>query len=136
MIGDMLNNNKRRDVCTRLDQVMFCGKKYRQDKRSGYYVCTSGVRQRLHVAMWEQAAGREVPAGCVIHHLDWDKTHNVIENLVCVTVSEHNLIHNPPATKRTVLIPRLEVVSTDMKLKEREVLTCLPVCDIMSVARS
>ena len=47
--------------------------------------------------MWEQAAGREVPPGCVVHHLDWDKTHNEISNLVCVTVEEHNLIHNPPA---------------------------------------
>lgn len=122
---------------TRVDQVLYLGKKYRQDKKTGYYVCTSGVRQRLHVAMWEQAAGREVPAGCVVHHLDWNKTHNVIENLVCVTVSEHNLIHNPPAAKRTVLVavPWADV-STDMKLKGREVLTCLPVCDIISIARS
>ena len=48
------------------------------------------------MAMWEQAAGREVPPGCVIHHLDWDKNNNVIENLVCVTTWEHNMIHNPP----------------------------------------
>ena len=95
MIGDMLNNNKRRDVKTREDQVMYMGKKYRRDKRTGYYVCTTGKRrQRLHVAMWEHEAGREVPPGCVVHHLDWDKTHNEISNLVCVLVSEHNLIHN------------------------------------------
>ena len=58
MIGDMLNNNKRRDVKTRADQVMFYGKKYRQDKKTGYYVCTTasetGNRKRLHVAMWEE----------------------------------------------------------------------------------
>ena len=114
MIGDLLNTNKRREVRTRLDQVMYMGRKYRQDKKTGYYVCTTGERKRLHVAMWEHEAGREVPPGCVIHHLDWNKSNNIIENLVCVTVSEHNLIHNPPATKRTVLIPRLEVVSTDM----------------------
>lgn len=53
-------------------------------------------RKRLHDAMWEEAAGREVPPGCVIHHVDWVKTHNEVGNLVCVTVSEHNLIHNPP----------------------------------------
>lgn len=47
MIGDMLNTNKRREVRTRLDQVMFCGKKYRQDKKTGYYVCTSGSRRSL-----------------------------------------------------------------------------------------
>ena len=44
--------------------------------------------------VWQAGTARR---GCVIHHLDWNKTHNVIENLVCVTVSEHNLIHNPPA---------------------------------------
>jgi hypothetical protein len=65
-------------------------------RRPGYMVCTSGERKRLHVAMWEQAAGREVPPGCVIHHLDWNKNNNVIDNLVCVTTWEHNMIHNPP----------------------------------------
>lgn len=61
MIGDLFNNNKRKDVCTRLDQVMYMGKKYRQDKKTGYYVCTSGNRKRLHVAMWESVAGRNCP---------------------------------------------------------------------------
>ena len=62
MIGDLLNNNKRREVRTRADQVMFMGKKYRQDKRTGYYVCTTGKKRvRLHVAMWEAYWGREVP---------------------------------------------------------------------------
>ena len=96
MIGDMLNNNKRRDVKTRADQVLYLGKKYRQDKRTGYYVCTSGDRKRLHVAMWEAEAGCVVPPGCVIHHVDWVKTNNTIENLVCVLVSEHERIHNTP----------------------------------------
>lgn len=96
MIGDMLNNNKRREVKTREDQVMYMGKKYRQDKKTGYYVCTSGSRKRLHVAIWEAEAGRRVPPGCVIHHVDWVKTHNEIFNLVCVTVSEHERIHNTP----------------------------------------
>lgn len=94
MIGDLLNTNKRREVRTRADQVMFMGKKYRQDKRTGYYVCTTGTRERLHVAMWEAYWGREVPRGCVIHHLDWNKTHNEISNLICVTVEEHETIHN------------------------------------------
>ena len=96
MIGDCLNTNKRREVCTRLDQQMYLGKKYRQDKKTGYYVCTSGDRKRLHVAMWEAEAGVIVPPGCVIHHVDWNKTNNTVENLVCVTVAEHERIHNTP----------------------------------------
>jgi len=31
MIGDMLNNNKRREVKTREDQRLFMGKKYRRE---------------------------------------------------------------------------------------------------------
>ena len=96
MIGDLLNTNKRREVKTREDQVMYLGKKYRQDKKTGYYVCTSGNRRRLHVAMWETEAGVAVPPGCVIHHVDWVKTNNIISNLVCVTVAEHERIHNTP----------------------------------------
>lgn len=94
-IGDYDGKSRNtRHVRTREDQVMFMGKKYRRDKKTGYMVCTSGKRQRLHVAMWEAYWGREVPRGCVIHHLDWNKTHNEISNLICVTVEEHETIHN------------------------------------------
>ena len=95
MLGDMLNNNKRKDVRTRIDQVQFNGKKYTMDPRSGYYTCTTGKgRKRLHVAVWETHWGRRVPPGCVIHHMDWNKKNNSIENLICLTVQEHNLVHN------------------------------------------
>ena len=41
--------------------------------------------------VWQAGTARR---GCVIHHVDWVKTHNEISNLVCVTVSEHERIHN------------------------------------------
>lgn len=94
MIGDMFNNNRRRDVCTREGQKLYMGKKYAIEQKTGYYVCTSGNRKRLHIAIWEHEHGMEVPPGCVIHHLDWNKNNNVIENLVCLTVSEHERVHN------------------------------------------
>lgn len=98
MLGDMFNNNRRRNVCTREGQRMYMGKKYAKEEATGYYVCTSldenGRRRRLHIAMWEQQYDREVPPGCVIHHLDWNKSHNVIENLVCLTIWEHEQVHN------------------------------------------
>ena len=96
MLGDMLNNNKRRNVRTREGQRMYMGRKYAIEKGTGYMICTSGKRRRLHDVMWETEAGREIPPGCIIHHLDWDKSNNTVENLVCVTISEHNRIHNPP----------------------------------------
>lgn len=94
MIGDMFNNNKRRNVCTREGQKMYNGKKYAQDPATGYYVCTSGSRRRLHVVIWEHEHGVRVPEGCIIHHLDWNKTNNSIENLICLTVAEHEQVHN------------------------------------------
>lgn len=95
MIGDMFNNNKKRNVCTREGQKMYNGKKYAQDKETGYYVCTSGDRKRLHVAIWEHEHGEAVPPGHVIHHKDWNKLNNNIENLYCITIREHELIHTP-----------------------------------------
>lgn len=94
MIGDLWNTNKKRDVCTREGQRMYMGKKYAVEKETGYLVCTTGDRQRLHVAIWEHEMGMKVPEGCVIHHLDWNKTHNEIKNLVCVAVQDHERIHN------------------------------------------
>lgn len=46
MIGDLFNMNKRKDVRTREDQVMYMGKKYRQDKKT----------RLLCVYDWEQDA--------------------------------------------------------------------------------
>ena len=92
-IGDFDKVNKKK-VITREGQKLYMGKKYAQDKRTGYYTCTSGDRKRLHVAIWEHEHGVRVPPGCVIHHLDWNKNNNNIENLICVTVWEHECVHN------------------------------------------
>lgn len=92
-IGNFDKVNTRK-VITREGQRMYMGKKYAREEATGYYVCTSGSRKRLHVAMWEQRWGREVPEGCVIHHLDWNKANNTVENLVCLTVEEHERVHN------------------------------------------
>ena len=97
MLGDLFNNNKRKDVCTREGQRFYLGVKYSVEAGTGYLVSTTtmgGKRRRLHVVMWEHEAGREVPPGCVIHHVDWNKGHNTVDNLVCVTIEEHEKIHN------------------------------------------
>lgn len=93
-IGDYDRVNRRK-IITREGQVLYMGHKYSRDPRTGYYTCTSGrARTRLHVAMWQHEAGRRVPPGCVVHHLDWDKSNNIIDNFVCLTVEEHNRVHN------------------------------------------
>ena len=98
MLGDLFNNNKRKDVCTREGQKLYMGKKYAIEKETGYLVCTTGKRERLHIVKYreEVLGGKEVPPGYVIHHKDWNKTNNDIKNLVCITVREHELIHTPP----------------------------------------
>ena len=94
-IGDFDGKSRNtRQVCTRVGQTMYMGKKYAQDPSTGYYVCTSGNRKRLHVAIWEHEHGMEVPEGCIIHHKDWCKTNNDVTNLTCVTVEDHEKIHN------------------------------------------
>ena len=96
-IGDFdAKARNRRKTVTREGQKLYNGKKYAQDKKTGYYICTTTPRKRLHVAIWEHEHGMEVPPGCIIHHKDWCKTNNSVENLTCVTVEDHNLIHNPP----------------------------------------
>lgn len=92
-IGNFDKVNTRK-VVTREGQKLYMGKKYAIEQKTGYYVCTSGSRKRLHVAIWEHEHGMEVPPGCVIHHLDWNKSNNDIENLICVSIEEHEKIHN------------------------------------------
>lgn len=96
MIGDLWNNNKRRDVCTREGQRFYRGKKYAVEKETGYLVCTTGNRKRLHVAMYEQEIlkGEAIPPGYVIHHIDCNKNNNTINNLCCISIEEHEWIHN------------------------------------------
>lgn len=83
-------------MCTRIGQVIYKGKKYAIEKETGYLVCTTGKRERLHIVKYreEVLGGKEVPPGCVIHHLDWNKNNNTVENLVCLTIWEHECVHN------------------------------------------
>ena len=103
-IGDFALRSREKKIELKDNQMMFEGKKYRQDASTGYWVCTtaekSGNRKRLHVAMWESFWGWELPPGCVVHHKDWVKTHNEVGNFLCLTQDEHNSIHNPPAAER------------------------------------
>ena len=105
-IGDFDKVNRRK-VKTRLDQRLYLGKKYRTDPATGYMVCTSGSRKRLHDAIWEYENNQELPDGCVVHHIDWDKTHNEISNLTCISIFGHNLIHNPPKNNKykVIIVP-------------------------------
>lgn len=71
------------------------GHKFRKDIKSGYYLSTAkidGNRKRLHVYVWEKFNG-PVPQGYNIHHFDENKNDNQIDNLMCMTKSEHHTWH-------------------------------------------
>jgi hypothetical protein len=52
----------------------------------------------IHRACWEAYHGA-VPEGHVVHHVDADRQHNVIENLACMSNGEHAALHNGRRTK-------------------------------------
>lgn len=69
----------------------FDGLSFRLDKRTGYYL-NAKTHKRLHVYVWEYYNGK-VPDGYHVHHLDFDKSHNDIENLVILSQKEHLSLH-------------------------------------------
>jgi len=67
----------------------------------------NGKRKGEHVIIWEKFNDKEVPKGCVIHHVNKDKKDNRIENLICMTYKEHNQIHKHPAWNKGIKAPQI-----------------------------
>lgn len=51
-----------------------------------------GKKVPEHVLVWERAHGPK-PQGCDIHHIDGNGKNNALENLECLTKSEHRRLH-------------------------------------------
>ena len=56
------------------------------------YVYVGRKKVPEHVLVWEKAHGPK-PPGCDIHHIDGDGKNNALENLECLTKSEHRRLH-------------------------------------------
>lgn len=53
-----------------------------------------GPMRLAHHIIWENQYG-QIPEGHEIHHIDFVKTNNDIENLQLVSLSDHQKIHSP-----------------------------------------
>lgn len=81
--------NNRGLLCSGKKQIEYDGIEWNKDSSDRYH----GNRCSLHRYIWENFMETGVPDGCVIHHLDQNPLNNTIENLVCVTHSEHSRWH-------------------------------------------
>lgn len=65
-------------------------------QKSGYYVITSRMegnnKKPLHLLIWEKVFGKR-PKGYHVHHKDFDKINNSLDNLVLLSSTEHKKIH-------------------------------------------
>lgn len=51
-----------------------------------------------HIWVWKSNNG-EIPKGYVIHHINSKRNDNRIENLMCLSSSEHAKLHHPKGKK-------------------------------------
>lgn len=89
--------------------IVFNGLKFTINK-DGYFECTTIDRLMLHNLIWELSNGK-IPKGYEIHHIDFCKTNNEIENLQLVTPSEHTKIH-AIARKGSAMNKKVKCVET------------------------
>lgn len=75
------------------------GRKFYLDKKTGYWISTDYPRIRAHVWVWVNEKG-EIPEGFHIHHIDENKSNNSIENLLCISQSEHMQYHMKDEDRR------------------------------------
>lgn len=71
--------------------AIFNNIKFKKDLKTGYYL-NSTLRIRLHRYVWE-FYNNKIPTGYQIHHIDYNKENNNIENLQILSIKEHMQIH-------------------------------------------
>jgi hypothetical protein len=73
---------------------------------SGYYIGPRRIcRENLHRYKYKKEVG-EIPQGHIIHHIDCDKENNNVENLQCMSQSEHIKLHDIAHNENTLITLR------------------------------
>ena len=65
---------------------------YRDPKTKYFLGAVNGKRMRLHQYIWVRENG-PIPKGYDVHHIDFNKENNSIDNLTLLTRSEHHSLH-------------------------------------------
>lgn len=55
----------------------------------------------LHRLVWEDYHNQPIPEEMIIHHIDKNKDNNNPNNLMCMTQSEHVILHNTKKSKKS-----------------------------------
>lgn len=75
-----------------VDHQIHYGRKFYQDKKTGYWISTDYPRIRAHRWVWNSVHG-EIPLGYEIHHKNADKSDNDIKNLELMEGGRHASLH-------------------------------------------
>lgn len=90
---NMLNLSTRQNK--KLKTIEYKGALYTKSKNKGkYWRKTSGDRETLHRETWKQERG-PIPDGYDVHHKDENPDNNYIENLECLSKSDHTRLYSP-----------------------------------------
>lgn len=79
--------------------VIVDGIRFLQNPKTGYYSSSEwqykkgGKKPQLHVYVWEKSNGCKVQNGYDVHHKDFNKDNNAIDNLIAIPRHEHQMIH-------------------------------------------
>lgn len=72
---------------------IYDGKKFTL-RNTGYYSLSTNNRCLMHRYVWEKEK-YSIPSGFDIHHINNDKSDNSIENLECLSKSDHTKLYSP-----------------------------------------
>lgn len=69
-----------------------------------------GKYHKIHRLVMEKRLGRPLNSNKVVHHKDWDKDNNKIENLEVMDKKEHNILSG------RLTIPNAKLSKSDIKI--------------------
>lgn len=85
------------------------GRKFYQDKKTGYWISSDYPRIRAHRWVWNNLHGT-IPKGYHIHHRDENKSNNNISNLEIIEASRHLSHHMKDPLKKSAYKEWIDII--------------------------